>query len=84
MSKTLHSCGPDDTVAYAQELMRRHQVRRIPVIDIDGKLLGILSLGDIARFLGEHPDLESEGIGCDALAETLGALSEPRHRRGRG
>jgi CBS domain-containing protein len=29
--------------------MGRAQVRRLPVVDLDGKLVGIVSLGDMAR-----------------------------------
>ncbi|WP_265570321.1 CBS domain-containing protein [Sphingomicrobium nitratireducens] len=38
----------DDTSAIAQK-MSDHQVRRLPVIDENKKLVGIVSLGDLAR-----------------------------------
>lgn len=37
----------DDTVDHAVELMRRHAVRRLPVVD-QGQPVGIVSLGDLA------------------------------------
>ncbi|GGQ18454.1 CBS domain-containing protein [Streptomyces roseolilacinus] len=39
--------GPDDEVATAVRLMRRHAVRRLPVVE-DGRPLGVVSLGDLA------------------------------------
>jgi CBS domain-containing protein len=49
MSRDLYACSPGDGVALAENLMRSHQVRRIPVLDDERRLVGILSLADIAR-----------------------------------
>ena len=49
MSRELHACSPDDTLAYAEKLMRARQVRRLPVLDEQRRLVGILSLADIVR-----------------------------------
>ncbi|MFD9634873.1 CBS domain-containing protein [Streptomyces violascens] len=38
--------GPDDEVATAVTLMRRHAVRRLPVV-AEGRPLGMVSLGDV-------------------------------------
>lgn len=38
--------GPDEDVADAVALMRRHGVRRLPVVDA-GRPLGVVSLGDV-------------------------------------
>ncbi|MEV8564864.1 CBS domain-containing protein [Streptomyces sp. NPDC051322] len=40
--------GPDDEAAKAVSLMRRHAIRRLPVIE-DGRPLGVVTLGDLAR-----------------------------------
>ncbi|WP_175410968.1 CBS domain-containing protein [Streptomyces sp. TRM64462] len=45
--------APDDEVSTAVELMRRHAVRRLPVVE-DGRPLGVVSLGDLA--ISEDPD----------------------------
>src|SRR4051794_41303267 len=47
MSDRLHACGPDDAVNAAEKTMRAHQIRRLPVVDSDRKLLGVLSIADI-------------------------------------
>jgi len=38
----------DDTTDHAAELMRRHAVRRLPVVERGGWPVGIVSLGDLA------------------------------------
>jgi len=42
-------CHPDDETDRALELMRHNQVRRLPVIDDDFKLQGMLSISDFIR-----------------------------------
>jgi CBS domain-containing protein len=49
MSRELYFCAPQDGVGLAENVMRSKQVRRIPVVDGDQHLIGILSLADIAR-----------------------------------
>jgi CBS domain-containing protein len=39
---------PDMTTAEAEDLMSEHQIRRLPVVDEDENLVGIVSLGDLA------------------------------------
>lgn len=39
--------SPDDDTAIAAELMRRHAIRRLPVVE-KGIVVGIVSLGDLA------------------------------------
>lgn len=40
--------GPDDDPAEAVALMRRHGVRRVPVVE-NGVPVGVVSIGDLAR-----------------------------------
>ncbi|MBD0840641.1 MULTISPECIES: CBS domain-containing protein [unclassified Streptomyces] len=40
--------SPDDTTDHAIELMRRHAVRRLPVVEHGGCPVGVISLGDLA------------------------------------
>ena len=49
MSGGVRTCGPDDTVNDVMELMGREQVRRIPVVDDRGSLVGVVSQADLAR-----------------------------------
>jgi len=49
MSNRLYFCLSTDTLSTAETLMRSKQIRRLPVLDAAGHLLGILSLADIAK-----------------------------------
>lgn len=47
-------CGyEDDTFQRASELMIKHQVRRLPVVNRDNRLVGIVSLSDMAEARSE-------------------------------
>ena len=41
--------GPDEDLDAALQLMARHQVRRIPVVQQDGQLVGVVAQADVAR-----------------------------------
>jgi CBS domain-containing protein len=76
MSANLLSCDVEDTIERALELMRARQLRRLPVVQSDGRLAGIISLADIARFART---LAKDGVGPYAsLGFTLAAISEDR------
>ncbi|MEO3765573.1 CBS domain-containing protein [Streptomyces sp. B8F3] len=47
-SQELVSVGPGERVDRAVELMRKHALRRLPVVDDCGGVLGVVSLGDVA------------------------------------
>jgi predicted transcriptional regulator len=57
----------DQDVAEAARLMKENQVRRLAVLNRDKRLVGIVSLGDLAV------DARGEGL----AGATLGAVSEP-------
>lgn len=74
MSHEIKYCFEDEAVAHVVENMAELQVRRLPVVNRDKRLVGIMSLGDLA----------TEG----ALAKTAKALhgiSQPggQHNQGR-
>lgn len=78
MSGALHVCSPDDPLSRVEELMRDTQIRRVPVVDADGVLVGMISLGDIARYL--RPRATQAPASVARLLDTLAAISEPRAR----
>jgi CBS domain-containing protein len=47
MSSDVRSCAPDDSVADIMALMGREQVRRVPIVDERGSLVGIVSQADV-------------------------------------
>ncbi len=49
MTRDVVTCGPDDDVRKAIDAMIKHQVRRIPIVDENNRILGIISQADLAR-----------------------------------
>jgi CBS domain-containing protein len=80
MHRQVWTCGPGDDVTSALEQMRRHQVRRLPVVEAGGRLEGILSLDDIAAAAhGVIADRFDGPIYAD-VARTLQAVSHALRR----
>ena len=52
-SKELVTIDPEQPLAEAARLMAEHQVRRLPVCEEDGKLVGMLAQADVAKHGGE-------------------------------
>jgi CBS domain-containing protein len=49
MTREVISCRPEDDIRMAEELMAQNHKSRIMCTDADGRLVGILSLSDIAQ-----------------------------------
>jgi CBS domain-containing protein len=47
MTKKVVTIDPDSDIADAAQLMDTHDVKRLPVVDSDGKMVGIITRGDI-------------------------------------
>jgi CBS domain-containing protein len=58
MSKGVVCCSPEDDIAIAVQAIEKHRVRRLPVVDVDDSLVGMLSLGDVSSRVGK--DLSGE------------------------
>ena len=48
-SKDIVTIDPQQDLDEALRLMARHQVRRLPVVEEDGRLVGIVAQADVAR-----------------------------------
>jgi CBS domain-containing protein len=57
MSKDLIVAKPDDKVDYIQAVMTENRVRHIPIMD-QGRLLGIVSIGDVVKAQLKEMDVE--------------------------
>ena len=49
MSETIIYCFEDDDIREAADMMKREQIRRLAVLNDAKRLVGIITLGDIAR-----------------------------------
>ena len=78
MARVLRSCTPDATLIEAEEIMRSGQVRRLPVIDSDGCLVGIVSLSDFARLAEREIGRNDRDLTAPEVTATLAAIAAPR------
>ncbi len=78
MGRIVRSCTPDATLIEAEEIMRSAQVRRLPVIDSDGALVGIVSLSDLARLAEREIGRKDRDVSGPEVTATLAAISAPR------
>lgn len=79
MTERVFACYPNESVAEVMHQMARHQVRRMPIVDERGRLLGIVAQSDLARHAGRHAYPEER----HRLTDTLCAVSQPVHARRR-
>jgi CBS domain-containing protein len=66
-----HTCLPDDDATTALQTMKSHRIRRLPVVDADGHVRGMLSLNDVVTHAGAATPKE--------VVSTLASICE--HRR---
>lgn len=55
-------CHEDEDIGHIAENMAENQVRRLPVVDVDKKLVGIISLADVADARTDEAGEALEGI----------------------
>jgi CBS domain-containing protein len=64
------SAAPDDEVEIVREVMVAQQVRRVPVVDENGRVVGIVAQADLALEAGAASDQE--------VGRIVEAISDPR------
>ena len=67
MSTDIAYCLEDQEVEDAVQLMEARQIRRLPILSSEKRLVGIVSLGDIAVHVGDR----------EMAGETLNEVSQP-------
>jgi CBS domain-containing protein len=79
MATNVWACSVNTSLKEIEDKMRTAQVRRLPVVDSHGVLVGIVTLGDIARSAHSSPLRLTELPG---LATTLASITERRWTSG--
>lgn len=60
MSRNVPTCAPTDTLVQVMALMTRSRSRHLPVIDAEGSLCGIVSVGDVLKHRLDEIELERD------------------------
>jgi CBS domain-containing protein len=74
----LFTCSLRDDVKEALETMRSQKIRRLPVVDTEGKARGMLSLNDVAQASRPGWGAKTTEVTYEDLALALKAIGEPR------
>ena len=75
MATQVFSCHAADSLDAAQRLMSDKQIRRVPVLDDNNRVVGVLSLNDIARYAASAR--KKNGLDRE-VTQTLAAICRPR------
>ena len=67
MTQPVTTIGPDVPVRQAAELMKTRQIRHLPVVENDGRLIGIVTDRDLRQMIFDPAILERLGDVVDAL-----------------
>lgn len=74
MSKDLVTCSPDQSVSHLERLLAERQLRRIPVVDSEGRLVGVATLADLAHHA--QGGALKRALVQPAVARTLAAVTQ--------
>ena len=69
MSGDVHCCKAEDSLDDVEDAMGKHQVRRIPIVDDNNRVIGMVAQADLAR--------ERKAVGTKDLGKVLEKISEP-------
>jgi CBS domain-containing protein len=78
ISGEVFACAPEDEVSEALATMRRMQVLRLPVVDKDGALQGILSMNDIVLRAEEGRKSAGDGISFSDVVNARKVIGQHR------
>jgi CBS domain-containing protein len=77
MAKVVYGCKPSDKLATAADLMAEHQLRRLPIIDGDDKLVGVLTIGSLTQLVAGKRKKKSSLSPRD-MVELMSTVTSPR------
>jgi len=75
MSHPAVTVGPDDPVKTAARLMRKQRLQRLPVVDRDGRLAGIVSRSDVLSVFQRSDEEIRREVTQDVIAD--GFFTDP-------
>ena len=80
MSGKTYSCTREDGLKSVLETMRREQLRRLPVVDANGILRGMITINDIIQTVQRSKGSKLAGVSTEDVILAMMAISVP-HRR---
>jgi CBS domain-containing protein len=74
VSGAVYSVTPEDDIQKALEIMQQHKVRRLPVVNPEGELKGMLSMNDVVLKAEEAIDTEEPELTYADVVNTYKAI----------
>lgn len=71
MTTKICCCNSDVEIKEAEDLMCKNQIRRLPIVDDNNKVIGILTLGDLAK---------NDNINTNEVSETFETICKCDHK----
>lgn len=78
-SKDLVTAKPGTTLDEAQKLLAEHRIEKLPIVDDEGKLQGLITIKDIEK-VKRHPNATKDERGRLVAGAAIGPLREPYER----
>ena len=73
-SERLITVGPATTIPQATEVLRRYRIEKLPVVDGDGRLVGLITYRDITK-IKDNPKASKDSLGRLRVAAAVGVNS---------
>jgi len=81
MSRQVYTCRPTDSLADVERIMSEARIRRLPVVDAEGSLVGMITLADLAREAERESTYPRRAISGQEIGLTLASICQPATRR---
>lgn len=62
MTVDVRTCTPSTTVAELMKMMTEHRIRHVPVVDDNGQLISIVSIGDVVKNWVSEMESENKAL----------------------
>jgi IMP dehydrogenase len=79
MSRDVHSASPNTTLKEAERLLHEHRVEKLPLVDGDGKVAGLVTLKDIMK-ITQFPKATKDSKGRLSVGAAVGVRDKEMRR----
>lgn len=62
MTVNVHTCTPESTVSELMTMMTQERIRHVPVVNAEGKLISLVSIGDIVKHHVNEISVENKAL----------------------
>ena len=79
MSKDVHTASPDTSLKEAERLLHEYRVEKLPLVDKDGRVAGLVTLKDIMK-ITQYPTATKDARGRLAVGAAVGVRDKEMRR----